>query len=79
MFTLKRIVFLWCPYEKLGIVRTQIHYVTLHFRDRESAASLRYRNRTKITVFIVNRGPIRYGFLASAKAIRYIVNIAFKP
>ena len=44
MFTLKRIVFLWCPYEKLGIVRTQIHYVTLHFRDRQSAASLRYRN-----------------------------------
>ena len=35
------------PNEKLGIVRTKIHYVTLHFRDRESAASIRLRNRPK--------------------------------
>ena len=54
-----------------------IRSVMLHFRDPRSAASLRYRNRIEITVLVcAKRSPIRYGFRAGAKAIRYSVNTA---
>ena len=116
------------PAQKLsGIIWTPIRYVTLHFRDRRSTASHRYRNRTEITAILcqqkpypvwfscrrkscpvlyehlsdmwlstleigaaqlrtvteiapkspflcVNRSPIRYGFRAGAKAVRYYMN-----
>ena len=35
--------------DSFSIVWTSIRYVTLHFRDRRCAASLRYRNRAEIT------------------------------
>ena len=53
------------------IVLTPIRYVTLHFRDRRCAASLRYRNRAEIT-----EARFRYGFRAGAKSVRWTVNIA---
>ena len=34
-----------------------IRYVTLHFRDRRGAATLRYRNRAKITVLMCEQKP----------------------
>ena len=37
--------------------RMPIRYVTLHFRDRGSAASLRYRNRAEITVLMCEQKP----------------------
>ena len=52
-----------------------IRYVTIHFQDRRGAASLRYRNRSEISVLCVNKSPIRYGFRAGARAIRYSVDI----
>ena len=36
----------------LNSVITPIQNVTLNFRDRRGAASLRYRNRTEITVLM---------------------------
>ena len=36
---------------------TPIRYVTLHFRDRVGAASLRYRNRAEITVLMWEQKP----------------------
>ena len=57
-----------------SIVWTPIRYVTLHFRDRRGAASLRHGNRAATTVLCANRSPIRYGFRGGAKAIRYSVN-----
>ena len=64
------------PVEQLsGILLTPIRYVTLHLRDRHGAALLRYRYRPENTVACVNRGPIRYGFHARAKAIQNSVNI----
>ena len=43
-------------------VWTPIRYVTLHFRDRRSAAqrgaaSLRYKNRAEITILICEQNP----------------------
>ena len=54
------------------------NYVNLHFRDQRGAASLRYRNRAKITVLTCEQKPcIRSDFRAGAKAtIRYSVNTA---
>ena len=54
------------------------NYVTLHFRDQRGAASLRYRNRAKITVLMCEQKPcIRSDFRAGAKAtIRCSVNTA---
>ena len=52
-------------------------YVTLHFRDQRSAASLRHRHRAEITSLCVNRSPIRYDFCASERAIQYSANIAY--
>ena len=53
-----------------------VRYATLHFRDRRGAASLRirYRNLAEITVLIicVNRCPIRHGFRAGTRAVRYM-------
>ena len=64
------------PVEQLSnILLTPIRYVTLHLRDRPGAALLRYRYRPENTVVCVNRGPIRYGFHARAKAIQNSVNI----
>ena len=48
--------------------------MTLRLRDRRSAASFRYRNRTEITVLMCERKPFQYGFCAGAKAFRYSVN-----
>ena len=54
------------------------NYVTLHFRDQRGAASLRYRNRAKITVLTYKlKRYIRSDFRAGAKAtIWYSVNAA---
>ena len=48
-----------------------LRYVTLHFRDRRGAASLRYRNRAQITVLCEQKPYIRYGFRAGARAIPF--------
>ena len=52
-----------------------IGYFTLHVWDRRGAASLCYRNRTAATVLMCEQNPIRYGFRAGAKAVRYCLNI----
>ena len=57
-----------------GIVWTPFQYVTLHFRDRRGAALLRYKNPAGITV--LKQSPMRNGFRAGAKSIRYSVSIA---
>ena len=59
----------------IRILLTPIRYVTLHLRDRPGAALLCYVYRPENTVVCVNRGPIRYGFHARAKAIQNSVNI----
>ena len=43
--------------KRSGIVSTAILYVTLHFRDLRSAASLRFRNRAEITVLMCGQKP----------------------
>ena len=51
-----------------------IPYLTLHFRDRRDAASLRRRNRAATTVFVCEQKPyrlIRYDFRGGEKAFRY--------
>ena len=53
-----------------------IRFATLYFRDLRDAASLRYRNRTEITVLVCEQSPVQYGFSACAKAIRDSVNMA---
>ena len=58
------------------VVRKPIRYVTIHFQDRSGAASLRCKNRAKISDLFVNRSPIRYGFCVGAQAIQYSVDIA---
>ena len=65
-FTLRRRVS-WKP----------IWYMTIHFQDRTSAPSLRLKICAEISVLCVNKRPIRYGFRASARAIRYSVDIAY--
>ena len=39
-----------------------IRYMTLHFRGRRAAASLRYRNRAKITVIVCEQKPHQVWF-----------------
>ena len=56
--------------------RKAIRYVTHHFRDRRGDASLHYRSCAVNHHSCVNRNPIRYSFLAGAKAIRYRVKIS---
>ena len=52
-----------------SIPGTLVRYVSLHVRVRRRAASLE-------TLFLcVNRIPVRYGFRAGAKALRYSMNI----
>ena len=47
-----------CGHQKRsGMTSTPIQYVRRHFRDRRSAASLRYRNRAEITVLICGQKP----------------------
>ena len=66
-----------CRQEKFScILWTPIWYVTLHFRDPRGAASLRYRKRAKSPFSCVNRNPVRNGFYAGVKAIRFCVYIA---
>ena len=46
------------PTQKLsGIIWTPIRNVTLHFRDRRSTASHRYRNRAEITLLMCEQKP----------------------
>ena len=58
------------------IVLYCIVYVTLHFRDRRSAASCRYRNRAEIIVLTCEQKPYPVWLRAGAKTIRYNVNIS---
>ena len=49
-----------CSY---SYIRKPIRYVTIHLQDRRSAASLRLRNRAKITDLIMCKAkshPIRF-------------------
>ena len=62
-------------------MKTYVLYVTLHFRDLRSAAQrsaaqrrVALQKRAEITVLMGEQNPIRYGFLAGAKAIRHRVN-----
>ena len=41
------------------------------FQDRRGSALLLYRNRPEISILSVNKSPIRYGFRAGPRAIRY--------
>ena len=60
-------------------VWTAIRYVTLHFRARRGAASLRHRNHAEITVLMCEQKPYPVcDFRAGATAILYSVNIALK-
>ena len=61
----------WCEQKRPKPIR----YVTIHFQDRNGAASLRCKNRAEISDPFVNRSPIRYGFCVGAQAIRYSVDI----
>ena len=51
-------------------------YATIHFQDRNSAASLRHKNRSEISVLCVNENPIQYIFGAGTRATRYSVDMA---
>ena len=61
-----------------GIVWAPIRHLTLHFRDRRSEASLRYRNSAVITVLMCQQKPYPGGIvLAPAQKLSVIgVNIA---
>ena len=73
----------WCRHEKLsGILWCEhLHVsdmcVTHQSRDWRCAASLRYRNRAKVTIILIcEQRSIWYGVSAGgAKAIRFCVNI----
>ena len=59
--------------EKLiGIVRTPIQYVTLHFRERRGVASLRHRNGAKITVPVCEQKPYPVWFRCLRKSYPYL-------
>ena len=45
-------------------MNTTVQYVTLHFRDRRGAASLRHRNRAATM-----RSPIRYEFRGRLRVV----------
>ena len=52
-----------------GIERTlSIWYATLHFRDQRGTASLRYRNRAKITVLMCEQKPYSAWFSCMRKS-----------
>ena len=53
-----------------------LRYMTLHFRDRRGAASLRYRNRAKITVVMCEQKPYPVWFSCMRKSysVRLSVN-----
>ena len=56
----------------------RIRYVKIHFQDRRGAASLRYRNRAKITVLMCEQKPYSVWFSGRRKS--YLVwNIASGP
>ena len=62
-----------CRHETFsGIVWTPIRYVTPHFRDRHSTASLRYRNRVEITVLICQQKPYPELSLCRRKSYRVL-------
>ena len=52
------------------ITERPIRYVTLHFQDRHGAASLRYRNRAKITVHTREQKPYPVWFSCPCKIDR---------
>ena len=80
MWTLKAIRF---QYEHLfpqrqTVAQKPIRYVTIHCQHRHSAALPRYRNGAEIKppFSCVNKSPIRCGFRAGVRAIRYTVDRA---
>ena len=59
--------------EKLiGIVRTPIRYVTLHFRERRGVASLRHRNGAEITALMCEQKPYLVCFTCMRKSYPYL-------
>ena len=57
------------PTQKLsGIIWTPLRYVTLHFRDRRSTASLCYRNLAEITVLMREQEPYPVCFSCRRKS-----------
>ena len=57
------------PAQKLsGIIWTPLRYVTLHFRDRRSTASLCYRNLAEITVLMREQKPYPVCFSCRRKS-----------
>ena len=68
--------FSWRHEKPPGVVSTSIRYVTLYFRDRRGAASLRHINLAVLPIFCMNRSPIRNDFCGGAKAIQHSLNIA---
>ena len=54
----------------------RIRHVKVFFQGRRGTASLPYKNRDEITVFMCEHKPSRYGFRAGAKDVWYIVNKA---
>ena len=57
--------FSWRHKKLSGIVWTLIRYVTLNFRDRRDAASLRHRNRAATTFLECEQNPTRYDFVVT--------------
>ena len=49
-----------------------IRYVTLHYKHRKGAASLRYRNHAEITVLMCEQKPYAIGCRVGARAIWYL-------
>ena len=74
MFTVYRIAFRADTKALQYSVHTYPICDRLHFRDRPGAAPLQ-KHAPKSPFLCVNRIPIRYGFCAGVKAIRYIVKI----
>ena len=68
--------FSWRHEKPPSVVSTSIRYVTLYFRDRRGAASLRHINLAALPIFCMNRSPIRNDFCGGAKAIQHSLNIA---
>ena len=64
--------------QRQTVAQKPIRYVTIHFQQRRSAALSHYRNgaERKPPFPCVNKSPIRCGFRAGVRAIRYTVDIA---
>ena len=63
-----------CGHKKLpSTVWTSIRYVIFHLTDRRGVASLRHRNRAKITVFMCERKPYLVRFSRRRKKLYFIV------